>query len=205
MQGPQGSLKHSFTEFEQTGSITASANHTRRCIETSRQAVMGAVDLPPERFDLEDSSGPLKPRRGNSGWGNAHDCRDWTSLVELFRRRGIVRSNNGRTEATFFNGCSGRVWIASGRLGWRMSWFQWRLGRQIYTHKALTTVPASSALIASNLTFFREVSARTRQSIPRYASRISTRTHQGCHLEHPNYPCTLATSLCLVTCPTAYR
>lgn len=149
MQGPRGPLKHSFTEFEQTGSITASANHTSRCIETSRQAVMCAADLTLERFDRDDSSGPLKPRRGNSGWGNAHYCRDWTRLVELFRQR-----RNGWTKATFFNGFSRRVWIANGKLGWRMSWFEWRLGRQIYTHKALTTVPASSALIAFPLTFF---------------------------------------------------
>ena len=70
---------------------------------------MCAADLTLESLDLEDSSSPLKPRRGNSGWGNAHNCRDWTRLIELFRQRGIVKSKNGWTKATIFNKSSGKV------------------------------------------------------------------------------------------------
>ena len=65
--------------------MTSSANHTDHCIEILRQAVMCAADLTLENLDLEDITSPMKPQRGNSGWGNVHTCRDWTRLVELVR------------------------------------------------------------------------------------------------------------------------
>ena len=75
--------------------MTLPTQHTNHCIETLRQAVLCAVDLTLEKLDLEDTTSPLKPQRGNSGWGNVHVCRDWTILAEMFRQRGIIKSKTG--------------------------------------------------------------------------------------------------------------
>lgn len=104
----KGSLNHSFFEFEKTGNITSSSDHTNRCIEILRQAVMCAADLTLEKLDLEDPSRTLKPQRGNSGWGNVHTRRNWTKLVEVLRQHSIVKSENGWAKLGFL----GRAWIA---------------------------------------------------------------------------------------------
>ena len=105
----KGTLKHSFTEFERTGNMTSSSKHTHHCIETLRQAVLCATVLTLEKLDVEDITSPFKPQRGNSGWGNVHTCRDWTRLAEMFRQRGIIKSNTGWMKVPPFDGVSATI------------------------------------------------------------------------------------------------
>ncbi|RDW92206.1 hypothetical protein BP5796_01600 [Coleophoma crateriformis] len=70
-----GELKHAFTEVEQ-GKPISSPEHVTHCIEYLRQVVLCFGDLTLERpeFVKEHSY------KGTSGWGAAHQCRDWTNV-----------------------------------------------------------------------------------------------------------------------------
>ena len=73
------------------------SKHRNHCIELLRQGIVCTADTTLEKIDVEDPSSVSKPPLGNSGSGNAHTCRDWATVFDLFKGRTIVRSEKGWT------------------------------------------------------------------------------------------------------------
>ncbi|RDW72830.1 hypothetical protein BP6252_06737 [Coleophoma cylindrospora] len=86
------SIKGALLDFEAGGTVEEVAEdrfstqpHLHHCIEIIRQAIMCQSDL-----SLEHTEGQTA-----SGWGNAHFCRDFPSVIKAIRERAITNPGGG--------------------------------------------------------------------------------------------------------------